>query len=159
LTARIRTAPLTTLLLPLAAFAADGAALVLDVAGDVRLASTADRISVSRYSKVMSGDRVVLAPGATLRLAYFRNGRQESHTGPGSLTVGAERSDVESSVRTDVTVIPVAVAQKIAVVPELLALTRTSQLSVCGAARAAAIRPAARGREGHAGAANPAAQT
>jgi hypothetical protein len=75
----------------------------------------------------MSGDRVVLAPGATLRLAYFRNGRQESRAGPGSLTVGAERSDVESSVRTDVTVIPVAVAQKIAVVPELLALTRTSQ--------------------------------
>jgi hypothetical protein len=118
---------LTTLLLPLAALAADGAALVLDVTGDVRLASTPDRISLSRYSKVYGGDRVVLAPGATLRLAYFRNGRQESHTGPGSLSVGEERSDVASSVRTDVSVIPLAVARKIASVPELLALTRTSQ--------------------------------
>jgi hypothetical protein len=118
---------LTTLLLPLAALAADGAALVLDVTGDVRLASTADRINLSRYSKVYGGDRVVLAPGATLRLAYFRNGRQENHTGPGSLSVGEERSDVASSVRTDVSVIPVAVAQKIASVPELLALTRSSQ--------------------------------
>ena len=100
---------------------------MLDVTGDVSLAGTADRVSVSRYSKVMSGDRLMLGTGATLRLTYFRNGRQESHAGPGRLTVGEERSDVASSVRTDVTVIPVAVAQKIASVPELLALTRSSQ--------------------------------
>ncbi len=98
--------------------------LVNHFAGDVSYASGGTSAKAKVYMKVRAGDRFSVPAGGQLRLVYFQGGRQESYTGPATLTAGAQQSSVQSGAQPQVTVLPSGVPQKIAQTPELIQIAR-----------------------------------
>jgi hypothetical protein len=109
---------------------AAGAALASDVglvnhlAGDVSYASGTATAKAKPYMKVREGDRFTVPAGAQLRLVYFQGGRQESFTGPATLTAGAQQSTIQSGAQPQTTTLPSGVPQKIAQTPELIQIAK-----------------------------------
>ena len=106
------------------AHAADDVGLINHLAGDVSYTSGGATAKAKPYMKVREGDRFNLRAGAQLRVVYFKGGRQESFSGPGSLTAGAEQSAVQSGPQPQVTTLPAGVPQKIAQTPELIQIAK-----------------------------------
>ena len=111
---------LAALLAVFSAHAAEDAGLVNQLAGDVSYTSGGATAKAKPYMKVREGDRFNLPAGAQLRIVYFKGGRQESFSGPASLTAGADKSSVQSGSQPQVTTLPAGVPQKIAQTPELI---------------------------------------
>lgn len=106
------------------AHAADDVGLINHLAGDVSYTSGGATAKAKPYMKVREGDRFNLRAGAQLRVVYFKGGRQESFSGPASLTAGAEQSAVQSGPQPQVTTLPAGVPQKIAQTPELIQIAK-----------------------------------
>jgi hypothetical protein len=117
---------LALLLLAGAAIAAQASdvGLVNHLTGDVSYASGGTSAKAKAYMKVRAGDRFSVPAGGQLGLVYFQGGRQESYTGPATLTAGAQQSSVQSGAQPQVTVLPSGVPQKIAQTPELIQIAR-----------------------------------
>jgi hypothetical protein len=131
---------LAALLAVFSAYAAEDVGLINQIAGDVSYTSGGATAKAKPYMKVREGDRFNLPAGAQLRVVYFKGGRQESFSGPASLTAGAEKSAVQSGSQPQVTTLPAGVPQKIAQTPELI------QIAKLGRSGGVAVRGAA-GRE------------
>ena len=107
--------------------------LVNQVSGDVTYAGEGGLNNKAQaFMRVRQGDRFVVAPGASLRLVYLAGGRQELFKGPAAFRAGATQSEMRSGAAPEVTVLPTAVPQKIARVPELLQSARLGGISVRG---------------------------
>ena len=86
------------------------------------------------FMRVREGDRFSLPVGSVLRLVYLQTGRQESWRGPASFRAGATQSEIVSGAAPQVAILPTAVPQKIARVPELLQSARLGGVTVRGGA-------------------------
>jgi hypothetical protein len=98
--------------------------LVNHLAGDVSYTSGGSSAKAKAYMKVREGDRFSVPAGAQLRIVYFQGGRQETFSGPASLTAGAQQSSVQSGSQPQVTTLPSGVPQKIAQTPELIQIAK-----------------------------------
>jgi hypothetical protein len=135
---------LAALLAVFSAHAAEDAGLVNQLAGDVSYTSGGATAKAKPYMKVREGDRFNLPAGAQLRIVYFKGGRQESFSGPASLTAGADKSSVQSGSQPQVTTLPAGVPQKIAQTPELIQIAklgRSGGVAVRGAGREQRLTP------------------
>ena len=111
-------------------------AMVNQISGEVSYASEGQAATKAKpFMRVRQGDRFIVTSGALVRLVYFQGARQETWTGPASFRAGAEAGDAHGSARPAVTILPVAVPQKIARVSELMGAVRLGGVSVRGAAR------------------------
>jgi len=76
---------------------------------------------VQAFMKVRRGDRLELAPAASLTLLYFGNGRQETWKGPATLMAGdtesAAQGDRQPLPQPEVKILPVKASKRIAAVP------------------------------------------
>ena len=115
---------LAALLAVSSVYAAEDVGLVNQLAGDVSYTSGGATAKAKPYMKVREGDRFSVPAGAQLRVVYFKGGRQESFSGPASLTAGADKSAVQSGSQPQVTTLPAGVPQKIAQTPELIQIAR-----------------------------------
>ena len=120
----LRSLGLAAFLAVFSAYAAEDVGLINQLAGDVSYTSGGATAKAKPYMKVREGDRFSLPAGAQLRVVYFKGGRQESFSGPASLTAGAEKSSVQSGSQPQVTTLPAGVPQKIAQTPELIQIAR-----------------------------------
>src|SRR4051794_16890209 len=84
----IQTAGLAALLAAANAFAQADVGLINQMSGDVSYTSGAGKAQAKAYMKIREGDRFTLPAGAQMRVVYFKNGRQESYSGPASFTAG-----------------------------------------------------------------------
>src|SRR4051794_852438 len=109
-----RSLGLAALLAVFSVQAAEDVGLINQLAGDVSYTSGGATAKAKPYMKVREGDRFNVSAGAQLRVVYFKGGRQESFSGPASLTAGVEKSSVQSGSQPQVTTLPAGVPQKIA---------------------------------------------
>ena len=126
------------------AFAADDVGLINHLAGDVTYTSGKNTAKAKPFMKVREGDRFTVAAGAQLRVVYFNGGRQESYTGPASLTAGAQQSALQSGAQPQVSTLPSGVPQKISQTPELIQIAklgRSGGVAVRGGAREQRLTP------------------
>lgn len=99
--------------------------LVNMLSGDVSYVSEgAAAKKAQAFMKVRQGDRFTVAAGAQVRVVYFQGGRQEAWKGPASFKAGMQQSDAASGQPAEVTTLPAAVPQKIAMVPELIQIAK-----------------------------------
>ena len=142
----IYTVGLAALFAAAAAFAADDVGLVNQMSGDISYTSGASTSKAKPYMKVREGDKFSVPAGAQLRIVYFQGGRQESYTGPASLTAGSQSSQQQSGAQPQVTTLPAGVPQKIAQTPELIQIARLGRsggVAVRGAQQAQRLTPQA----------------
>jgi hypothetical protein len=84
------------------------------------------------FMKLREGDRITLAPGAQLRVAFFEGGRQESWVGPASFRAGKGGAEAISGKPAEVGALPVGVPQRIARVPDLVRYAKLGGIQVRG---------------------------
>ncbi len=97
----------------------------------------------SAYMKLRDGDVVRVASGASVRVVYFANGRQEAWKGPASFTVGANESRAAqaapgNTAQPDISQLPGGVPAKLAQTPEMMAIAklgRAGSVTVRGVAQ------------------------
>ena len=106
------------------AFAADDVGVINQMAGDITYTSAGATAKAKPYMKIREGDRISVPAGAQMRLVYFQGGRQETFSGPASLTAGKQQSSVQSGAQPQVSSLPAGVPQKIAQTPELVAIAK-----------------------------------
>jgi hypothetical protein len=106
------------------ALAADDVGLINQLAGDVSYTSGSSTSKAKAFMKVREGDKFSVPAGAQLRIVYFQGGRQESYSGPASLTAGSQASQQQSGAQPQVSTLPAGVPQKIAQTPELIQIAR-----------------------------------
>lgn len=82
------------------------------------------------YMRLRHGDRVTLAPGASIRISYTTVSRQESWLGPGVFVATSAGGEVLKGNKPDVTQLPAAVPQKLARISELMNTSRVGGLVV-----------------------------
>lgn len=121
-----------------AASAAEDVGVVNHLAGYVNVTSGAGTSKAQAYMNIHQGDSFDVPPGVVLKVVYFRSGRQESFSGPASFRVGAHQSTVLQGAAPQVSMLPVAVPQKISQTPELVQIAKLGKSAPAGA------RPAAR---------------
>lgn len=121
-----------------AAFAAEDVGVVSHLAGYVNVTSSAGTSKAQAYMNIHEGDSFEVPPGVVLKVAYFRSGRQESFSGPAGFRIGARQSTVLHGAAPQVSMLPVAVPQKLSQTPELVQIARLGKSS--GAAQRAAPR-------------------
>ena len=106
--------------------------LVQQLAGEVSYSSASGSGRARVFMKMRQGDRFKLAAGAQVRVAYFRNGRQETWRGPANFRSGIERSDALSGTVYQVASLPLDVPQKIQKIPELIQMAKLGGVQVRG---------------------------
>jgi hypothetical protein len=112
-------------------------ALVNQLAGDVTyVGSSGKENKAQAFMRVRQGDRFSVSAGSLLRIVYLQGGRQESWKGPASFLAGLGQSETVSGAGPQVALLPAAVPQKIARVPELLQSARLGGVTVRGGPRA-----------------------
>jgi hypothetical protein len=112
-------------------------ALVNQLAGDVLYVGSGGKENKAQaFMRVRQGDRFTVSAGGLLRIVYLQGGRQESWKGPASFVAGLAQSETVSGTGPQVALLPAAVPQKIARVPELLQSARLGGVTVRGGSRA-----------------------
>jgi hypothetical protein len=120
-----------------AAPAQEDAGLVNQVRGNVTYADAGGASRpVQAFMKIRDGDRVTVAPNASVRIVYFRGRREEAWSGPAAFRVSADHGEA-SRGKAEVHVLPSAVPLKLARLPELVQAARLGGVTV----RGIAIRP------------------
>jgi hypothetical protein len=89
------------------------------------------------YMKVRQGDGFRVPAGASVRVVYFSNGRQEMWKGPASFTVGAAESTAQNG-RAEVSQLPGGVPQKLTQTADLMQIAK---LGRAGSVMVRGIRP------------------
>lgn len=120
----IRSLGLAAIFAAASAFAAEDVGLINQLSGDVSYTSGGSTAKTKAFMKVREGDRFSIPAGALLRIVYFQGGRQETYSGPVSLTAGTQASRQQSGAQPQVTTLPAGVPQKIAQTPELIQIAR-----------------------------------
>jgi hypothetical protein len=126
------------------AIAAEDVGLVNHLAGEVRHWSGGSSAQAAPFMKVREGDRFQLAPGAQLRVVYFRSGRHETHAGPATLVAGSHQSTVQAGSQPRVALLPAGVPQRISQTPELVQIAklgRAGGVTVRGVPREQRLTP------------------
>ena len=103
---------------------ANDVGLINHLAGDVSYTSGSSTDKAKPFMKLREGDRISVAPGAQLRVVYFQGGRQESYSGPATLTAGTQQSTQQSGAQPQVSTLPAGVPQKISQTPELIQIAK-----------------------------------
>ena len=106
--------------------------LVQQVAGEVSYRGASGGGKVQAFMKMRQGDRYDLAAGATLRVVYFSNGRQETWRGPASFRCQGESSDALKGAAAQVATLPVAVPKKLQKIPDLIQMAQMGGVQVRG---------------------------
>lgn len=75
------------------------------------------------YMKLRDSDVVRVPAGASVRVVYFSNGRQESWKGPAAFTVGPSESRGQSG-QPEVSQLPGGVPQRLAQTPEMMQIAK-----------------------------------
>lgn len=116
-----------------------GVGLVNQLSGDVAYTSRGGAESKAQaLMKVRKGDRFTLSAGAQVRVVYFKGSRQETWKGPASFEAGSQQSEAIKGQIAETAKLPPAVAQKIALVPDLVQiakLDRAGGIAVRGSAK------------------------
>ena len=107
-------------------------ALVQQVSGEASYASAAEERKVIPFMKVRAGDRFSLAAGARLSLVYMANGRQERWLGPARFSIGSMESKVLAGAPPEIASLPLAVAQKMMKIPEMIQIAKLGGIRVRG---------------------------
>ncbi|MFA7267748.1 MAG: hypothetical protein WC073_00255 [Sterolibacterium sp.] len=114
---RIVTAAIFALSLsPLAAYPADTGFATL-VAGAVVFK---DGAPLTVFTKLRSGDQLLLKPGAKLQLVYFASGRQETWGSPCNLSIGERESSARECPDPGVKALPPMVLSALLNTPDLI---------------------------------------
>lgn len=87
---------------------------------------------VQPFMKLREGDRLTLAPGAQVRVAFFAGGRQERWVGPASFLAGKAGGEPLSGKPAEIGALPAGVPQHIARVPELVRYAKLGGIQVRG---------------------------
>lgn len=82
------------------------------------------------YMRLRHGDKVILAPGASIRISYTTVSRQESWLGPGLFVATSTGGELLKGSKPDVVQLPAAVPQKLARISELMNTSRVGGLVV-----------------------------
>jgi len=109
----------------LAAAAESGMLSQMSGAVTYRTASTGP-LNASVFMKLYEGDKLLVAPGASARVVYFSNGRQELWQGPAEFTVG-EAASLPAKGTPQLTQLPVAVGRQFLQSPDLALLARQTR--------------------------------
>ena len=116
-----------------------GVGLVNQLSGDVAYTSRGGAESKAQaLMKVRKGDRFTLSAGAQVRVVYIKGSRQETWKGPASFEAGSQQSEAIKGQIAETAKLPPAVAQKIALVPDLVQiakLDRAGGIAVRGSAK------------------------
>ena len=129
-----RALALVVALAPAAAALAEGdVGVVNHLAGYVNVTSGASTSKARAYMNIHEGDLFDVPAGVSLKVVYFRSGRQESFNGPASFRVGARQSTVQNGAPPQVSLLPAAVPQKISQTPELVQIARLGKSPGMGA--------------------------
>lgn len=111
--------------------AAGDVALVNSLQGDVSYQGKEGPARKAQpYMRLRHGDKMTLAPGASIRISYTTASRQESWTGPGSFVATSAGGELLKGNKPDVVKLPAAVPQKLARVSELMNTSRVGGLVV-----------------------------
>lgn len=109
---------------PALAQSATDAGMINQLSGEVTYQSAAGAAArATAYMKVRESDVVRVPAGASVRLVYFANGRQENWRGPAALVVGATESRGQAG-QPEVSQLPGGVPQKLAQTPEMLQIAK-----------------------------------
>ena len=117
------------------------AGMINQLSGDVTYQSGGVATArASAYMKLRDGDVVRVASGASVRVVYFANGRQEAWKGPSSFTVGSAESRAAqgNTAPPEVSQLPGGVPAKLAQTPEMMAIAklgRAGSVTVRGVAQ------------------------
>ena len=120
------------------------AGMINQLSGEVSYQSGAVAAArASAYMKLRDGDVVRVASGASVRVVYFANGRQEAWKGPASFTVGANESRAAQAApgntgQPEISQLPGGVPAKLAQTPEMMAIAklgRAGSVTVRGVAQ------------------------
>lgn len=82
------------------------------------------------YMRLRHGDKVVLGPGASIRISYTTVSRQESWLGPATFVATSTGGELLKGALPDVVKMPAAVPQKLARISELMNTSRVGGLVV-----------------------------
>lgn len=101
------------------------AACAAEPASNVALITALDgkvvngKVPLAALTKLGGGETLTLAKGAHVQVVYFDNGRQESWTGPGRLSVGANEGQSKDMAAPEVRQLPLVVVKQIGHTPAL----------------------------------------
>jgi cell division protein YceG involved in septum cleavage len=111
-------------------------ALVTLLSGDVTYVSRAGPPgAVKPYMKLREGDRINVAAGARVRIAYFEGSRQELWSGPAAFKAGKAAAESTSGKAAVITNLPAGVAQHMTRIPELVMSAKLGGIKVRGMAQ------------------------
>jgi hypothetical protein len=110
-------------------------AVINQLAGDViyEAAGAAPVAKARAFMRARHGDRYFIPAGASLRILYLSNARQETWRGPATLrVVGVGSSEAISGRPFEVATLPVAVSQKMSHLPDMVQGARLGGVTVRG---------------------------
>ncbi len=107
-------------------------AVINQLAGEVTYSAGGPAAKAQAFMRVRQGDRYTIPAGASLRILYLSNARQETWRGPGALRIGAVGSEAVAGRPFEVMTLPVAVSQKIARLPDMVQGARLGGVTVRG---------------------------
>lgn len=109
-------------------------AVINQLAGDVAYdaAGTTPVAKARAFMRARHGDRYMIPAGASLRILYLSNARQETWRGPATLRVVTIGSEAISGRPFEVVTLPVAVSKKMSRLPDMVQGARLGGIAVRG---------------------------
>jgi hypothetical protein len=87
---------------------------------------------VNPYMKVRDGDRITVASGGQVRIAFFEGSRQELWSGPATFAAAKVTAELISGKAPEITHLPAGVTQRMARIPELVKIAKLGGTRVRG---------------------------
>lgn len=87
---------------------------------------------VKPFMKVRDGDRITVAAGGQVRIAFFESSRQELWSGPAAFTAAKAATELISGKTPEITQLPAGVTQGMARIPELVKIAKLGGTQVRG---------------------------
>jgi hypothetical protein len=90
------------------------------------------RGKVEPFMKVRDGDRITVAAGGQVRIAFFESSRQELWSGPATFSAAKAAAELISGKAPEITRLPAGVTQRMARIPELVKFAKLGGTQVRG---------------------------
>ena len=87
---------------------------------------------VSPFIKIRDGDRINIAAGGQVRIAYFEGSRQELWSGPATFRARKATAELISGKAPDISNLPAGVTQHMARIPEIIKFAKLGGMQVRG---------------------------
>jgi hypothetical protein len=87
---------------------------------------------VEPFMKVRDGDRITVAAGGQVRIAFFESSRQELWSGPARFTAAKAAAELIAGKAPEITHLPAGVTQRMARIPELVKFAKLGGTQVRG---------------------------